>query len=65
MSSPKEVLQTYWNYENFRPNQEAIINRVLENQDTIETITLKLNKKLELMIKKKPEEWIWTHNRWK
>jgi ATP-dependent DNA helicase RecQ len=35
MSSPKEVLQTYWSYENFRPNQEAIINRVLENQDTI------------------------------
>ena len=36
-----------------------------ENQDTIETITLKLNKTLELMIKKNPEEWIWTHNRWK
>ena len=36
-----------------------------KNEDTIETITLKLNKTLELMIKKKPEEWIWTHNRWK
>jgi len=35
MSSPKEVLKTYWGYEDFLSNQEAIINRVLKNQDTI------------------------------
>jgi len=35
MSSPKEVLKTYWGYEDFRSNQEAIINRILQNQDTI------------------------------
>ena len=33
--------------------------------DTIETITLKLNQILEKMILKKPEQWIWSHNRWK
>ena len=33
--------------------------------DTIENITLKLNKILEKMILKNPDQWIWTHNRWK
>ena len=35
------------------------------NNDTLETITIHLNKVLEKMIIKKPEQWIWTHNRWK
>ncbi len=48
---------------NFKIN----INNPLKffKEDTIESITLKLNKTLESMIRKKPEEWIWTHNRWK
>ena len=33
--------------------------------DSIKNITLKLNKILEEMILKNPEQWIWTHNRWK
>ena len=33
--------------------------------DSIENITLKLNQILETMILKKPEQWIWSHNRWK
>tara|TARA_B100000886_G_scaffold15479_1_gene9951 strand:- start:195 stop:1055 length:861 start_codon:yes stop_codon:yes gene_type:complete len=33
--------------------------------DTIEDITVKLNRILESMILKKPEQWIWSHNRWK
>ncbi len=33
--------------------------------DTIESITIKLNEVLENMIIKNPEQWIWTHNRWK
>jgi len=33
--------------------------------ETIETITLKINKILEKMITRNPEQWIWTHNRWK
>tara|TARA_B100001057_G_scaffold46709_1_gene41672 strand:- start:1470 stop:2330 length:861 start_codon:yes stop_codon:yes gene_type:complete len=33
--------------------------------ETIENITLKLNEILEEMILKKPEQWIWSHNRWK
>ncbi len=34
-------------------------------KDTIENITLKLNKILEDMVIKNPEQWIWTHGRWK
>ena len=33
--------------------------------DTIENITNELNLILEKMIMKKPEQWIWSHNRWK
>ena len=33
--------------------------------DTIETITEDLNQILEEMILKKPDQWIWSHNRWK
>ncbi len=33
--------------------------------DTIEKITLKLNRILEKMIVTNPHQWIWTHNRWK
>ena len=36
-----------------------------DNSDTIESITLNLNEVLEKMILKKPEQWIWSHNRWK
>ncbi len=36
-----------------------------QKNETIELITLKLNKILEKMIIKNPDQWIWTHNRWK
>ena len=35
------------------------------NESSIELITHKLNQILENMITKNPEQWIWTHNRWK
>ena len=38
---------------NFNPNENT------------ESITLKLNGILESMILKNPEQWIWSHNRWK
>ncbi len=28
-------------------------------------LTLEINKKIEKMILKKPEQWLWSHNRWK
>ena len=28
-------------------------------------ITIKINETIERMILKNPEQWIWTHNRWK
>ena len=36
-----------------------------EENLSIENITLKLNEKLEKMIVKNPDQWIWSHNRWK
>jgi len=37
----------------------------LSSKKTIEEITLFLNSILEKMILKNPEQWIWTHDRWK
>ena len=36
-----------------------------DKNDNVEMITIKLNKILEEMILKNPEQWIWTHDRWK
>ena len=36
-----------------------------KKDETINSITLHLNKILEKMIMRNPEQWIWTHNRWK
>ena len=34
-------------------------------ESSVQNITDKLNQILETMIVKKPEQWIWSHNRWK
>ena len=46
---------------------EITINEPLyfSESTSIQDITDKLNKILENMIVKKPEQWIWSHNRWK
>ena len=36
-----------------------------EEKESIYSITLKLNRILEKMIIQNPDQWIWTHNRWK
>ncbi len=48
-------------------NFKLTIHEPLEysNTETIESITLNLNILLEKMILKNPEQWIWSHNRWK
>ena len=48
-------------------NFNLTIQKPLEfkDNDSVESITLKLNKILEEMILKNPEQWIWSHNRWK
>ena len=38
---------------------------IFEKDASIQFITDELNKILESMIVKKPEQWIWSHNRWK
>ena len=36
-----------------------------DKNENIETITEKLNIWLEKKIMRSPDQWIWTHNRWK
>ena len=36
-----------------------------KDEDSIEKITTDLNLWLENMILKNPDQWIWTHDRWK
>ena len=36
-----------------------------DNNQGIEDITMQLNKLLEKMILRNPNQWIWSHNRWK
>ena len=38
---------------------------VFDDNTSTESITLKLNQEIEKMILNNPEQWIWTHNRWK
>ena len=38
---------------------------VYSSNKSIESITLDLNFQLEKLILKNPEQWIWSHNRWK
>jgi len=47
----------------FRLTVHAPIN--FSEDETIDTITLKLNSLLERMILQNPDQWIWSHNRWK
>tara|TARA_A100001037_G_scaffold264263_1_gene254993 strand:- start:37 stop:897 length:861 start_codon:yes stop_codon:yes gene_type:complete len=48
-------------------NFEITIDKPIyfSKNDSNQIITDRLNKVLESMILKKPEQWIWTHNRWK
>jgi len=43
------------------------INRPIkfDKNETIESITNQLNNWLEKMISINPNQWIWSHNRWK
>ena len=37
----------------------------VSSKKSVENITSFLNKVLEKMILKNPDQWIWTHDRWK
>ena len=62
-----KVVPIYIERKNEKKRFELKVHKplVFENEDSIEMITHKLNKILEEMITKNPEQWIWTHNRWK
>ena len=38
---------------------------VYSDNETIDSITLDLNHQLEKLVLKNPDQWIWSHNRWK
>ena len=50
-------------YLNFKITINKPIN--FQKETSIKNITDDLNKILEVMILDKPEQWIWSHNRWK
>ena len=52
---------------NLEDNFTIEINKCIKFSDSesLESITLKLNEILEKMILRNPDQWIWTHNRWK
>ncbi len=41
------------------------INKTDNIENDKEKITIEINKIIEKMILKNPEQWIWTHGRWK
>ena len=61
-----KVIPVYIEIVNKYKFRLEILNPIEFSQDqNIYSITLNLNKIIEKMIKKNPEQWIWTHNRWK
>ena len=61
-----EVVPVYierFNKNYFKMNVEKPL--IFRKDSSLDDITLKLNKKLELMILKNPDQWIWSHDRWK
>ena len=41
------------------------IDKTDNDEEDLKNITLKINQVIEKMILKNPEQWIWSHNRWK
>ena len=58
---PIYIERTKKNYFKMYVSEPLVINK----SKTINEITLFLNKVLEKMITKNPDQWIWTHDRWK
>ena len=61
-----EVVPVYierFNKNYFKMNFEKPL--IFRKDSSLDDITLKLNEKLELMILKNPDQWIWSHDRWK
>ena len=61
-----EVVPVYierFNKNYFKINFEKPL--IFKKDSSLDDITLQLNEKLELMILKNPDQWIWSHDRWK
>ena len=52
-------------YEGIKFKMKVLEPIQFSKQDSIENITNKLNNTLEKMILANPNNWIWSHNRWK
>tara|TARA_B100000902_G_scaffold369049_1_gene392910 strand:+ start:358 stop:1218 length:861 start_codon:yes stop_codon:yes gene_type:complete len=61
-----KVVPIYIERKNKNQFRLEILNPIkFFKNDNIEIITSNLNKVLEKMIKRNPDQWIWTHDRWK
>ena len=41
------------------------LNKQYNNILAVKNITLKINEIIEKMIVENPDQWLWSHNRWK
>ena len=61
-----EVVPIYIERKNKNQFRLEILNPIkFFKNENIEIITSNLNKVLEKMIKRNPDQWMWTHDRWK
>ena len=61
-----KVVPIYIERKNKNQFRLEILNPIkFFKNENIEIITYNLNKVLEKMIKRNPDQWIWTHDRWK
>ena len=64
-SSFYQLLHNIRQYNDVYKKSGAVHGCALCKNENIEIITSSLNKVLEEMIKRNPDQWIWTHDRWK
>ena len=61
-----EIVPIYISRQNDNSFKLKIFDPInFSKKETIFSITKKLNEILEKLILKNPDQWIWTHNRWK
>ena len=61
-----EIVPIYiYRSKNFKFKMKINEPLIFKENETIEDITLKLNIWIENQITKNPNQWIWSHNRWK
>ena len=61
-----DLIYRFGNPNTYNSLGDKIFDKIqFSKNDSVEKITLELNRILEKMIIANPKQWIWTHNRWK